>query len=266
MSSPHGAARFLPALALLAACGRLDAVEDLADPVVAQGIYLGLDVPESFQDDLAEAEGFEYAALCNVFLAYLSDPSELANAPVEGATIKLRSPANGTLTFREAEDTDGNVVPGKYTLDSTDGLVYEAGDAPVISFEQDGEEARLQVSAPEAPEVETPGVVEREETVVVDLSAYDYQNAVAASYDLDRSTLRWTNLPESVDDTYAFTHDEGPIDSILMPGEAFLRKGPHVVGVAGMEIADPNSFSGVNTTLSAFLAGRLTVRLVSVTE
>lgn len=259
MTSRQGAARFLPALALLAGCGRLDAVEDLADPVVAQGIYLGLDVPESFQDDLAEAEGFQYAALCNVFLAYLSDPSELANAPVEGATITLRSPANGTLTFRE-------VGGGKYTLDSTDGLVYEVGDEPVIGFEQDGEEARLKVSAPEAPEVDVPGVVEREETVVVDLSGYDYQNAVAASYDLDRSALRWTNLPESVDDTYAFTHDEGPIDSLLMPGEAFLRKGPHVVGVAGMEIADPTSFAGVNTTLSAFLAGRLTVRLVSVTE
>jgi hypothetical protein len=244
---------------LLSGCGRLDAVSDLADPVVAQGLYLGLDVPESYQDDLAEAEDFQFAALCNVFLAYVADPSELADAPVEGATLTLRSPANGSLTFRD----EG---AGKYALDSSDGLVYEVGDTPIITFTIDGAEARLEVLAPEAPDFELPGSFERENSLDIDLSEYGYQNAVAAVYDVDRGRMTWDNLPEGVDEVYTFTHTEASVESLEIPAEAFLRKSTYVVGVAGMEVADPRSFEGVNTSISAFLAGRLAVGLVVVTE
>jgi GT2 family glycosyltransferase len=42
--------------------------------------------------------------VCNVFLASVSDPSALAEAPVAGATLRLRSSANGALTFREVTE------------------------------------------------------------------------------------------------------------------------------------------------------------------
>lgn len=247
-------------------CGRLDAVSNLADPVVAQGLFLGLDVPDAYVDELADTEEFQYAALCNVFLAYVADPSELANAPVEGAVLTFRSPANGLLTFREAVDEEDRVVPGKYELDSSDGLVYEVGDTPTISFTLDGADARLDVLAPEAPEVELPGSFERENALQVDLTDYAYQNAVAAAYDVDRGRMTWDNLPTAVDEVYTFTHTEEPVGILEIPAEAFLRKSTYVVGVAGMEVADPLSFEGVNTSVSAFLAGRLTVGLTVVTD
>ncbi|MDP2316097.1 MAG: hypothetical protein Q8P41_24585 [Pseudomonadota bacterium] len=246
-------------LLFLPGCDRLDAVSDLADPVVAQGLFLGLDIPEAYADALSETEEFQYAALCNVFLAYVADPSELANAPVEGATLTFRSPANGSLEFRD----EGG---GKYVLDSSDGLVYEVGDTPIISFTVDGADARLEVLAPEAPVVELPGSLKRENPLEVDLSAYEYQNAVAAAYDVDRGRMTWDNLPVAVDEVYTFTHTEEPISILEIPSEAFLRKSTYVVGVAGMQVADPLSFEGVNTSVSAFLAGRLAVGLLAVTE
>ena len=252
--------RALPLL-LLVGCDRLGVVDSLTDPVVAQGIFVGVDVPAIYAEELANAEGFPYTAVCNVFLASVSDPSALAEAPVAGATLRLRSSANGSLTFREVTDE-----PGKYTLDATDGLVYEPGDDVIVSFEHEGSEARLAVLAPEAPSIEVPGAVDRDSAVDVDLSDYRYDNAVGATYDLDRSRLWWDNLPASVDDVYAFTHAEGPVDGIELPREAFPRVGTYVVGVAGMEVADPVGFEGVNTTLSAFVAGRLSVRVTAVTD
>lgn len=247
----------LVSLVLLAGCDRLDAVEDLTAPVVAQGLYLGIDVPDGV--DLAEADEFEYAALCTVFLAYVADPSELADSPVEGAHISFTSPANGTLQFRDEGE-------GKYTLDSTDGLQYVVGDRPVIRFTEEDDDGRLEVIAPEAPEIDLPSSSKRENPVRVDLSDYTFQNAVAAAYDVDRGKLTWDNLPESVDEIYEFTHSDGPIESLEIPSEAFLRQSTYVVGVAGMEVADPGTFEGVNTSLSALLAGRLALDLMIVTE
>ncbi len=255
-----GVHRCLPLL-LLVGCERLEVVDSLTDPVVAQGIFLGVEVPAIYQEDLADAEGFPYAAVCNLFLASVSDPNDLAEAPVTGARLRLRSEANGTLEFREVEEE-----PGKYTLDSTDGLVYEPGDEPVITFTQDDDEARLEVRLPEAPSIDVPGSVDREGSMDVDLSDYRFANAVGASYDLDRSKLWWDNLPDGVDQVYEFTHAEGPVDELVLPAEAFPRIGTYVVGVAGMEIADPVEFEGVNTTISAFVAGQLSIRLTSVTE
>jgi hypothetical protein len=242
---------------LLAGCERLDAVGNLADPVVAQGMFLGLDVPDGV--DLSDADGLQYAALCNVFLAYVADPSELADAPVEGAKLTFKSPANGMLHFRD----EGG---GKYTLDSTDGLVYEVGDTPIVTFTIDDADARLAVLAPEAPDVDLPSTSVREKPVDVDLRGDDYQNVVAAAYDVDRGKLTWDNLPTEVGEVYDFTHTEQPIERLEIPGSAFMRKSTYVVGVAGMQVADPVSFQGVNSTLSAFIAGRVGIRLMAVTE
>lgn len=247
--------RLWPAL-FLVGCDRLQRIADLADPVVAQGLFLGLEVPDGLPD-LGDVEGFQYAAACTVFLGYFGDPSEITEAPVEGAELQLRSPANGRMVFRDEGE-------GKYMLDSSDGLVYSPGDALVISFEVDGVEARLDVVAPEPAELELPEVVEPETAVDVDLSDYDFEGALAASYDLGRGRLAWDNLPLSVEEVYDFTHAEGEIDAFELPPEALLRQGTYIVGVAGMQITDPQDFTGVNTSLSAFSAGQIVPRFVAV--
>src|SRR5688572_21577978 len=98
-------------IVLLTACDRLqtagETVEGSTSPVVAQGIYLGLELPDGV--DLSEAEELSYTALCDVFLAEVTD-DDLADAPLEGAAIGFRSAANGELAFTDAGE-------GKYTLD-----------------------------------------------------------------------------------------------------------------------------------------------------
>ncbi|MFZ5481072.1 MAG: hypothetical protein ACOZNI_30195 [Myxococcota bacterium] len=248
-------------LVLLAGCDRLqqagETVEGSTSPLVAQGIFLGLDAPEGV--DLSDAEELGYTALCSVFLAEVTDAGDITDAPIEGGEIALRSPANGALEFEDEGE-------GKYTLDSSRGLVYEVGETAVISLAVDDDEGKLVVETPEAPDVDVPEEVKMQTGMVVDLSDYAYENALAAVYDLTRGRMTWDSLPDGVDQTYEFTHPEEPADQIVIPAEAFLRKGNHVVGVAGMEIADVGAFEGVNTQLSALMAGRVALHLVVVTD
>lgn len=246
------------ALLLLASgCERLDAIEAQSAPMVAQGLFLGVDLPAGV--DIADDEALGQTSLCQVFLAQVTDPSELADSPVEGAELEVKSPLYGTLEFQDEGE-------GKYTVDASDGLVYEAGDEPVVSFEAGDFEGRLRGAAPEAPELDLPDHLVTFEDLRVVLDGDDYQNIVAAAYDLDRGNMTWTNLPEGVDEVYDFTHTEDAVDAIVIPGDAFRRKGTYVVGVAGMEIADPDDFEGVNTTLSAFMAGQFALALVTVDQ
>lgn len=247
----------VPVLVLvLSGCERLEGIEESASPLVAQGLFLGVDIPAGV--DVSGSEELSQAALCEVFLAQVEDPSQLAEAPMEGAEMTMVSPSSGALTFQEEGE-------GKYTVDSTSGLIYEPGDAVTVTFvTPDGEEGRMQVAAPQAPEIELPTLIQTFDAVQVDLSDYTYQNVVAAAYDVERETISWDNLPSGVEEIYAYTHTEEPVRVLEIPGDAFRRKGMYVVGVAGMEVAEAESFEGVNTTLSAFMAGQLALALVVV--
>ena len=252
--------RLLVPLVLLSACDRLEAageaMTEATSPVVVQGMLLGLDAPEGV--DLSDSGELAFTSLCEVFLAYVADPTELAESPAEGAGIRFKSPVNGSLLFGEAGD-------GKYALDSDDGLVYSPGDDAIITVTLEGEQGRLAVTAPEAPDLDLPTQIVRESTLEVQLER-EYDGVVAAVYDLDRGRVTWENLPSGVDEVYEFTHADEGTDRIHIPPDAFSRQGTYVVGVAGMEVADPGSFEGVNTQLSAFTTGRLAVRLLVVTE
>jgi hypothetical protein len=248
-------------LVLLAGCERLqnagETVEGSVSPVVAQGLFLGLEVPEGV--DLSDADELAYSALCEVFLAEVTDADDLADAPIEGGDIAFRSESTGGLAFVDEGE-------GKYTLDSTAGLVYEVGERASIALTVGETEGRLVVEAPDAPDVEVPDEVTMMTGMEIDLSDYAFENAIAAAYDLTRGKMTWDNLPDGVDETYTFTHPEGTVDRVEVPSDAFLRKGTYVVGVAGMEIADASEFEGVNTQLSAFMAGRIALHLVQVVE
>ncbi len=245
----------------LCACGRLEAagnaVDDVTSPVVAQGVLLGLEVPDGV--DLSDAEGFSSTALCRLFLAYVADPGELAEAPVAGADAVFRSDGSGSLDFRDLGE-------GAYELDAGDGLAYSPESTATVTIDVDGDEGRMRVAMPDTADVDMPGSVQRQSDFRIDVGGGPWANVAVAVYDLDRSRLTWDNVPTGVDEVYAFTHAEGPIDRVTVPAEAVARQGTYVVGVAGMAIADVDDFEGVNTSLSAFIAGRASVELLVVTE
>lgn len=240
----------LPCLLGSGACARLESTDALVSPVVAQGLYLGLDLPEGI--DFEGTDILAYSAACTVFLAYVSDPAQLADSPVEGADVAFRSEENGRLGLTEAGE-------GKYLVTAAEGLVYEPDDASTVALDVAGETSRIEVNPPSAPEFSFPATVSKDEPYTVDLTGQGYDNVLAAVYDVGRNKLTWSNLPEGVEDTYSFTHPVERIEVLEVPGEAFPGHGSFVVGVAGMRLADPDEFENVNTTLSAFMAGQLSV-------
>lgn len=246
---------------LLLACNRLKDASDLTDPVVIQGLYLGMDLPEGINlgNGDEDAGAFAYTSVCRTFVAYISGTSSLASAQVDELAIDFSADSlRRDLRFNEDD-------PGKYTISSVDGLLYNPGDDVSISTEVEGIPAIITGNSPEAPDYSISTLIAPNIDLSVDLSASDYDNLVVGVYDLDRGKLMWDNLPTEFTEVYTFTHPKHPIRQVTVPGtEAFPRTGTYIVGVAGMEIAPTRLFDGVNTTLSTFMAGQLSLRLISV--
>lgn len=246
-------------LALLVGCDRLEAasnvVDGLGDTTVAQGIFLGADIPALVQ--LPEDADF-YTAFCKVFLAEVQDASQLADSPVSGADVRFTSAATGRLAL----DEEG---PGEYRVYSYDGLSYEPGQAANVSFEVGGESGHLRVQAPEAPGFTVPDRHTAHDDLLVPVTEGEFPHMVAAVYDVDHDILTWDSLPDDVEEAYELnTADDEVVTEVRIPGDAFLRGSTYLVGLAGLQVADPDEFEGVNRALSTFAAGQLGLRLLSV--
>lgn len=242
----------------LAGCGRLDTLSDvlndLVTPTVADGLYVGVELPDGldfgFSDDYA-------VAACQMFLAAVDDPTQIDSAPMDDAKVAFDSPQNDEIAIPDQGD-------GKYRITSYDGLRYVPGDTATVTFTDSfGGSGTMAASTPAAPEADLPvtGTALQAFTVT---TAEPWDNLLVAVYDLDRSEVAYNNLPEAVEDIYAYTHPEEQTDRIEVPGDAIKRAGNYVIGVAGMELADPESFDGVNISLSSFMTGRFTVGLLVV--
>lgn len=246
-------------LVTLFGCERLDSaaslVDGLGDTTVAQAIFLGADLPPTLEMD--EDSGL-YSAFCKVFLAEVTDTSDLANTPVSGAEVNFLSSETGKLTVEET-------AAGEYRLYSFDGLVYEAGQAATLQFQVGGEEGNLSVEAPDAPDFTLPSEAVARHGLVVDITAGEFTNVIGAVFDVDRGKLVWDSLP---DDVLATAELNGPDDPVIrefaIPAEAFPRGSTYVVGLAGLELGEVEAASGVNRALSTFAAGQLGLRLITV--
>lgn len=250
--------RNAPWLVLVAAvvapgCDRIRATEDLAGPVVAQGLYLGLELPDGMTVDGGDL--LSYTAACTVFLAYLSDPNAIEDSPLEGAGVEFRSAANAPLDLADEGD-------GRYLVTAAEGLVYSPDDTALLNFDVDGGTARMSVEAPDAPSVDVASYMTPRQSFTVDISGQGYDNIIVAVYDIQKSKLTWDNLPTTLGETYAYTHLDEPAEVITVPGDALPGEGSFLVGVAGMRLADTEGFDGINESLSAFMAGQFALRYV----
>ncbi|MSP55087.1 MAG: hypothetical protein EXR69_05715 [Myxococcales bacterium] len=238
-------------------CGRLDDISQLISPAVAQGIFVGLDLPEGTDLSGSGSDLLQYSAACSVFLAYIADPSELDTSPVEGANVTFRS-AQNPGSFPLADQGEG-----KYLATAESGIDYASGDEAVVTTQIDGSDVRIEVETPDAPDVDVPTTLPAQGGFTVDLAGQGYDNVLVAVYDVNRGKLTYDNLPDDIVETYEYTHGE-QAESVDVYDGAFLREGTYVVGIAGMRTSDPNTFTGVSQSLSAFMAGQFTLRFVQV--
>lgn len=243
----------------LVGCARIDTlfevIDDLVSPTVAAGLYVGVDVPDGIDFGLDD----DYAvAACELYLASIEDTTNLDEAPVDGAEAEFRSEQISPLLFAEQGD-------GKYRLTSLEGLRYVPGDQATVSFDEDFGAGTLGVEVPGAPsDPEIPSSVGALEDMQVSAGA-EFDNVLVAVFDVESMAIVYSNLPDTFETIYEYTHPEARTSAVTIPGTAFPRSGLYAVGVAGMTLADPEDFEGVNISLSAFMAGRFAVGAVNVT-
>lgn len=242
----------LLALAPLAACNLQELADDVkgvTNPLIAEGIMLGVAPPESEDIDLSGTE-FAQNAAAGVMLADAKGVDDMADAPVSGAEVAVLSDVLGRVDF-------GEDSAGAYSADSGDGLDYVEGDQVVLSMTIEGEASKITSRLPPAPN--TAGLPDGGQQGVgftVDLSAQDFENVLVIVIDGQSGEVTFDNRPADIKAVYELTHGEG--DKVIeVPGSAVPGESVYLLGVAGLKNADADDMDNVNTALSAFLTGRM---------
>ncbi len=241
---------------LLGACDSFDDLKDdiagYTDTLVLEATFLGVAEPASDSIDLTGTD-FEAGATIQVFLADASDPSDMENSPVTGASVNLKSAAMGTVDLSDGGD-------GLYSASVQDGLIYTAGEQLVLTVNlDDGQSTADAVTPPPVdgdliPEEHSPNT-----PLVVDCSSYDYDNILVAVIDLANADLTYSNEPQGIEELYDFTHADEPQLALEIPGSAFgnPQGSLYALGVAGIVNSGVDDLNGVNTVVSAFMVGEM---------
>lgn len=239
----------LALLPLLAGCEAINALKDdvegLTNPLVVQGMYLGVGEPEAGVD--LGGTDFDKAAQATVLLADAASVDDLENAPVTGAAVSLRSETGGSVAL-------GDEGGGKYAASSDDGLVYAGGEQIALAIETDVL-SKVAIVAPPEPDAGLPDTHAAGEPLVVDLAGQGFDMALVVVVDGASGEVTFSNEPADIRELYDFTHGDGTT-RVEIPGGAFGRSSVYAVGVAGLNAASADDFEELNTALSAFLAGK----------
>ena len=248
------AARLFLLFPLLAACQQIEDIKDkasgLVNPLVVEGLYLGVAEPESDEIDLSSTD-FANGAVIQVFLADAASVTDIEDAPVEGATVRLRSDANGPQILND----EGS---GRYAADAGDGLDYRASDGISLVVDLTDGEASLDLTAPPAADVDIDETHSANSAMVVDLEGQGFDSALVVVFEASSGDVTFSNRPESVKEIYDFSHGgDGESLIIELPATAFPDQTIYAVGVAGLVSATADEMVDVNTGLSTFMAGKM---------
>ncbi len=244
-------------LLVLLACSAIDdltaKVEGLTNTLVMEGLYVGVEPPESDLVDLSGTD-FDKGAFATALLADAASVDDLANAPVSGADVTLRSEAHGDTPLGD----DGN---GKYTATGDDGLAYADGDPVVLAVSLDGEH-RASIVAPPAVDANISPQHDAGQPLAISAGDPNLATLFVVVANAETGTLTYDNRPTSIEDVYNLSHGDGTL-AVEVPGSAFPDQTLYIVGVAGMNLTPADGFTELNTLLSAFLAGKFTFYPVS---
>lgn len=230
-----------------------DDVQGLTEPLVVEGLYLGVAPPDSDQVDLSGTD-FAKTAAATVFLADATSIDQLEEAPVEGASVAVRSDAGGSVTLAD----DGG---GKYSATSDDGLTYAGGERFTLSIERDTTH-RLSIVAPPDPDADLPAEHTAGQDLIVDLDGQGYDSALVVVLDGQSGDVTFSNEPEGLEEIYRLSRGDGAT-RVVIPGSAFAGPSVYAVGVAGLNAASGDDYEELNTGLSTFLAGKFRFYAVS---
>jgi hypothetical protein len=256
----------VPALVVLTGCygappqgfAGLDGLQGLTDPVVAQGLVLGIETPDHPAVDKAlERAGIDPGVAVTMFLANASSLGDLDSLPLEGARVVVQTPEDAV----DAPD----LGDGLYLLEPRDSeLRYRDGELWTLwAAVGRSTDSAIDVALPGAAPVDVPSEHALGTPLDLDFTGMGYDHALVAVYDLDGNEV-WTNEPRSIEDIYELTASTGDAGIVRVPADAFDREGVLAVGVAGLYDAQPEHVYQLNTALSSATAGKMRVHAVTV--
>jgi hypothetical protein len=249
-----GAFLLLPGCDLLGEA--IEELEGLTNPLVAQAFFLGVATPED--PDLAAAiedSAMELDRAIQVFLADAASADDLTNAPVSGASVTVQVGGGSAVDLDETVD-------GGYKATGGDGLEYTTGQDATVKVTIGESVAVMSLTLPVAVSATVPTEADANTALVVDLGS-EFDGVMGVVIDVLTSEVTWDNRPLGIQELYDFTHTDGSVSTLEIPAEAFPGESLYAVGIAGIENADSETFEGVNTLLTSFMAGKVTFYPVS---
>ncbi|MBN2799547.1 MAG: hypothetical protein JXX28_10405 [Deltaproteobacteria bacterium] len=233
-----------------------DIFEGLTNPLVVQGMILGVEPPESEYIDLSQTD-FKEGTLAMIFLADASNVEEIDQAPVEGAQVSLMGDVMGDAALNE-------LGAGAYALTPEAGVTYAPGAAWTLNVAGIGDtDASVPLALPQAVALSVPEQHTAGEPLVLDLSGGAFDSALVVVLDGSSGEVTYSNEPQDVRAYYDFTHGSAGVGTIEIPGTAFPGEAVYAVGVAGMNNGDSAGMAGMNTVLSAVMVGKMVFAPVS---
>jgi len=236
-----------------------DAVEGLTDPMVAQGIVLGIETPQAKElDPLIEVGLIRPGVTVNIFLANAAAASDLGKAPVDGAEVVIQTPEDAT--------TADALATGAYSYEATpnDGLEYVAEETWTLWADAGREKASwIDVVLPPAAELNLPAFIDVNQDLTLDFTDQGFNSAIIFVFDLAAGPT-WGNYPTSIDEVYSRSLGHDPLNELVIPAEAFPRPGLYAISVAAMVHNDDEQLGELNKLLSRGMSGLMHVEAVTV--
>ncbi len=235
-----------------------DELTDLTNPLVGQVMLVGIAEPDDPTVATAlEGTDWEMGMFAQTFLADATSANDLSNAPVSDATVKLKVGANQAIQLMEDED-------GSYSATHEDGLVYQVNANVEVSVNLEGGPALLKNKLPPEPDVDIPSQQAKGAKMIVDLEGTNYNAVLGVVVNAQSQAIVWSNEPTTAEEIYDFTHNDEAIRKLEIPGASFANPGVYAVGIAGLVNGDPDEFENVNSLLSGFMAGKMSLYPVTV--
>jgi hypothetical protein len=246
----HRLALIPVALMTLIAC---DAFKGATNPLVSQGLILGIEAPESDQIDLSGTD-YDEGTAASIFLADAKSVDDLDNAPIEGADVAIRGP--GDMGSVEVVDAGGGlytVLPSDGTLDYQDGA-----DWTVVAQEDPAaDQGKANVHLPPGPNVNVTQQHDAGQPVHLDLAGQGFTAVIAVVVDVETGEVTFSNEPKDIKAIYDFTRGNDEVPSFDVPGTAFPDHKAYALGVAGMQHTQAEDLDGMNTLLTSVMAGKM---------
>lgn len=233
-------------------------IDGLLDPVVAQGLVLGVEPPDSsLLDGVISGGQFDAGTTATLFIADAKEVRDIENAPIAGAEVTLR--ASG------ADVVLGEIDVGTYSLDPTDaeGVVYTGGETWTLTVKRanpDGtpavSQATLELPASADFSDQIPEQHTENTPITLDFTGLGFSSALVVVLD-ENGDVTFSNEPGTIKEFYDFTHSNNALTTVEIPGSAFGADAVHAVGVAGLVNTDAQDLEEMNTALSTVVYGKM---------